>query len=96
MIKSDDTSQSNYGFALHKLNSLETLSSMELMRQEWAEEIKADPNRPHISRNVYSRAVAINDRFYIFHNISDTNLHCVKIVDPLLRCLFDVKLFNFS
>jgi hypothetical protein len=53
-------------------------------------------NKPHIARNVYSRSVAVNNRFYIFENLGPENPNCVKVVDPCLRVLCEIKLFAFA
>lgn len=72
------------------------MSEMQLKLETWAEEKKIDLNQPHVVRNSYSRIVASNNRFYIFENIGPGNPNCVKVVDPCLRLLCEVKLYAFA
>ena len=69
---------------------------MQLKIEPWAEEKKLDLNKPHIPRSVYSRVVAVNNRFYIFENLGPSNFNCVKVVDPCLHILVDIKLYAFA
>ena len=60
----------NHDYCLYKiLNINEDLSEIQFKLESWAEDKKLDLNKPHIPRNVYSRTIAVNYRFYIFENL---------------------------
>lgn len=41
-----------------------------LVVQEWSSDQEIDANLPHLHRNVYVKSVMINNRFYVFQNLS--------------------------
>lgn len=78
---------------------LETVGSSQqysLKRLEWSEEQSADSENPHINRTNYSKSVEINNRLYIFSNISPSNQTPLKIVDFDQRRLFSIKFEKFG
>lgn len=76
------------GFNLYKYDD----DTQTVTEEEWSEEQVDDINSPHIHRTADVRSVVLNDRFYLFQNVSETNLSCVKVVCPILKRMFTIKL----
>ena len=54
----------------------------------WSPQQENDPNLPHCHRNVHSRSVSLNNRLYVFQNLSPENDRAIKVIDPSLRRIF--------
>ena len=68
-------------------NSVESPET-KLMVDEWSADQEIDANLPHSHRNVHVRSVNLNNRFYVFQNLSPSNSSAIKVVDPCLRRIF--------
>ena len=62
--------------------------------QDWSEDQEVDPNLPHNHRTVHSKSVNLNNRFYVFQNLSASNKRAIKVVDPCLRRIFQIPLIG--
>ena len=68
-------------------NSVESADS-KLLVDSWSEEQEINPNLPHQPRNVHVRTAVLNNRFYVFQNLSASNPQAIKVIDPSLRRIF--------
>jgi hypothetical protein len=68
--------------------------SAKLLR--WSEDQEEDKNKPHIHRSGHVRSVILNDRFYLFHNLTPDNKSPIKIVDPSIRMMFDLNIYGLA
>ena len=68
--------------------------SAKLLR--WSEDQEEDKNKPHIHRSGHVRSVILNDRFYVFHNLTPDNKSPIKIVDPSIRMMFDLNIYGLA
>ena len=68
-------------------NSVESADS-KLLVDSWSAEQEINPNLPHQPRNVHVRAAVLNNRFYVFQNLSASNPQAIKVIDPSLRRIF--------
>ncbi|CDW83734.1 kelch repeat protein [Stylonychia lemnae] len=68
----------------------------QICNEEWSEDQEEDPNNPHIQRTSYSRSVVINDRIYIFTNLSENISSPLKIIDLNLKRLFPIQFKKFG
>lgn len=62
----------------------------------WSENQPKDFNNPHIHRNTYTKSVVLNNRVYMFSNLSETNPTPLKIIDFSLRQLFPINSKEFK
>ena len=69
-------------------------SQFELEFMEWSDQQDIDPNNPHRQRSADTTSVVLNNRFYLFQNLTATNPHPVKVVDPSLCRLFNIDLIG--
>ena len=67
-----------------------------LVVQDWSSDQDIDANKPHCHRNVHTQSVVLNNRFYVFQNVSPTNPRSVRVVDPDLRRIFEIPLLGSS
>ena len=79
-----------YPFATNSVESDQT----KLVVQEWSAEQESDPNMPHCHRSVYAQSVSLNNRFYVFQNLSPENSRAIKVFDPCLRRSFQIPLLG--
>ena len=77
------------GYQILELTNISTDSPV-ITELPWSDNQDKDANNPHCHRSTFSRSVLINDRLYVFSNLSPENKAPVKVIDFTMSRMFPI------